>query len=74
MSKKYKLSSSLIAVLLGMLIGAVLMLIFGYDPFLAIYDLFTTAFGSLKNIGEILRAMSPSGSDCTRILLHLRRL
>ena len=49
----------LIAVLLGMLIGAVLMLIFGYDPFWAYYDLFTTAFGSLKNIGEILRAMSP---------------
>ena len=31
----------LIAVLLGMLIGAVLMLIFGYDPFWAcFYDLF----------------------------------
>ena len=49
----------LIAVLLGMLVGAVLMLIFGYDPFWAYYDLFSTAFGSLKNIGEILRAMSP---------------
>ena len=32
----------LIAVLLGMLIGAVLMLIFGYDPFWAYYDLFST--------------------------------
>ena len=49
----------LIAVLLGMLVGAVLMLIFGYDPFWAYYDLFSTAFGSLKHIGEILRAMSP---------------
>ena len=49
----------LIAVLLGMLVGAILMLIFGYDPFWAYYDLFSTAFGSLKNIGEILRAMSP---------------
>ena len=49
----------LIAILLGMLVGAVLMLIFGYDPFWAYYDLFSTAFGSLKNIGEILRAMSP---------------
>ena len=47
------------AILLGMLVGAVLMLIFGYDPFWAYYDLFSTAFGSLKNIGEILRAMSP---------------
>ena len=49
----------LIAILLGMLVGAVLMLIFGYDPFWAYYDLFSTAFGSLKHIGEILRAMSP---------------
>ena len=60
MSKKVQnWAVPLIAVLLGMLIGAVLMLIFGYDPFWAYYDLFTTAFGSLKNIGEILRAMSP---------------
>lgn len=49
----------LIAVLLGILIGALLMLIFGYDPFWAYYDLFSAAFGSLKNIGEIMRAMSP---------------
>ena len=33
----------LIAILLGMLVGAVLMLIFGYDPFWAYYDLFSTA-------------------------------
>ena len=60
MSKKLQnWAVPLIAALLGMLIGAVLMLIFGYDPFWAYYDLFTTAFGSLKNIGEILRAMSP---------------
>ena len=60
MSKKVQnWAVPLIAVLLGMLIGAVLMLIFGYDPFWAYYDLFSTAFGSLKNIGEILRAMSP---------------
>ena len=60
MSKKVQnWAVPLIAVLLRMLIGAVLMLIFGYDPFWAYYDLFSTAFGSLKNIGEILRAMSP---------------
>ena len=58
--KKHKIGLvPLIAILLGMLVGAVLMLIFGYDPFWAYYDLFSTAFGSLKNIGEILRAMSP---------------
>ena len=67
MSKKVQnWAVPLIAVLLGMLIGAVLMLIFGYDPFWAYYDLFTTAFGSLKNIGEILRHES-ADSDCTWI-------
>ena len=46
MSKKVQnWAVPLIAVLLGMLIGAVLMLIFGYDTFWAYYDLFTTAFG-----------------------------
>ncbi|MBM7641861.1 ABC transporter permease [Streptococcus loxodontisalivarius] len=49
----------LIAVLLGMLLGAILMLAFGYDPYWAYVDLFNTAFGSVKNIGEILRAMGP---------------
>ena len=45
MSKKVQnWAVPLIAVLLGMLIGAVLMLIFGYDPFWAYYDLFSTAF------------------------------
>ena len=49
----------LIAVFLGMLLGAVLMLIFGYNPFWAYNDLLYTAFGSIKNIGEIFRAMGP---------------
>ncbi|MGT2929741.1 ABC transporter permease [Streptococcus dentasini] len=49
----------LIAVLLGLLAGAVLMLIFGYNPYWAYNDLFYSAFGSIKNIGEILRAMGP---------------
>lgn len=49
----------LIAVLLGMLAGAIIMLIFGYNPFWAYNDLLYSAFGSIKNIGEILRAMGP---------------
>ncbi|MFC3932754.1 ABC transporter permease [Streptococcus dentapri] len=49
----------LIAVLLGLLAGAIIMLIFGYDPYWAYNDLFYTAFGSIKNVGEILRAMGP---------------
>ena len=49
MSKKCtKLGSSFNCCPLGNADWSVLMLIFGYDPFWAYYDLFTTAFGSLK--------------------------
>ena len=49
----------LLAVLLGMLLGAVIMVIFGYNPIWGYNDLLYTAFGSLKNWGEIFRAMGP---------------
>ncbi|MCO4484165.1 putative sugar ABC transporter, permease protein,putative [Streptococcus infantarius subsp. infantarius] len=60
MSKKtQKWAVPLIAVFLGMLLGAILMLCFGYNPLWAYNDLLYTAFGSVKNIGEIFRAMGP---------------
>lgn len=60
MSKKtQQIAVPLISVFLGLLLGAVAMLIFGYDPIWGYEGLFTTAFGSLKNIGEIVRAMGP---------------
>ncbi|AUO80393.1 Sugar ABC transporter permease [Streptococcus agalactiae] len=37
----------------------IIMLIFGYDPLWGYEGLFQTAFGSIKNIGEIFRAMGP---------------
>lgn len=49
----------LIAVILGMLLGAVLMICFGYNPIWGYNDLLYTAFGTVKNIGEIFRAMGP---------------
>ena len=49
----------LIAVLLGMLLGAILMLAFGYNPIWGYNDLLYTAFGTVKNWGEIFRAMGP---------------
>ncbi|MFC3927279.1 ABC transporter permease [Streptococcus caprae] len=49
----------LIAVLLGLVAGAVLMLIFGYNPIEAYAKLLSTAFGSPYNIGEIGRSMAP---------------
>lgn len=60
MSKKnQQILVPLISVLLGLLLGAVVMLIFGYDPLWGYEGLFQVAFGSLKNIGEIFRAMGP---------------
>lgn len=49
----------IISVILGLVLGAFIMLVFGYDPIWGYEGLFQIAFGSVKNIGEILRAMGP---------------
>ncbi|MDR1606602.1 MAG: ABC transporter permease [Streptococcaceae bacterium] len=49
----------LIAVLFGFLLGAVIMLAFGYNPLWGYEDLLSAAFGSAKSIGEIFRSMGP---------------
>lgn len=49
----------IISVILGLVLGALIMLVFGYDPIWGYEGLFQIAFGSIKNIGEILRAMGP---------------
>lgn len=60
MPKKYQsLAIPLLAVVSGLLLGAIIMLIFGYDPIWGYEELFYSAFGSVKNIGEIFRAMGP---------------
>lgn len=60
MSKRtQQIAVPLISVLLGIILGAVVMLIFGYDPIWGYEGLFQTAFGNVKNIGEIFRAMAP---------------
>lgn len=60
MLKKYEsILIPLMAVFSGLLLGAVIMLIFGYDPLAGYQALFGTAFGSVKNVGEIFRAVAP---------------
>ncbi|MFW5457559.1 ABC transporter permease [Streptococcus hyovaginalis] len=60
MSKKMQqIAVPIISVILGLILGAIIMLIFGYDPLWGYEGLFQIAFGSVKNIGEILRAMGP---------------
>ena len=48
-----------ISVILGIVLGAIIMWIFGYDALWGYEELFKTAFGSIKNVGEIFRTMGP---------------
>lgn len=47
------------AILLGLLLGAVIMLLGGYDPIAAYLSLFNKVFGDLYNIGETIREITP---------------
>ena len=49
----------LIAILFGFILGALIMLGFGYNPLWGYEDLLTAAFGTTKAIGEIYRSMGP---------------
>ncbi|MGT2784714.1 ABC transporter permease [Streptococcus merionis] len=57
--KLQNLAIPLMAVISGLLLGALIMLVFGYDPIWGYEELFYTAFGNVKSIGEIFRAMAP---------------
>ena len=60
MSKKtQQITVPLISVVLGILLGAIIMWVFGYDAVWGYEELFKTAFGSLRSLGEISRAMGP---------------
>lgn len=49
----------LVAIVLGFLVGAIVMLLGGYDPITAYSALFTRVFGNLYNFGEAVREMTP---------------
>jgi ABC-type uncharacterized transport system permease subunit len=48
-----------IAVIFGLLMGAVIMRVGGYDPILAYSSLFTTVFGDTYGFGEAIREITP---------------
>ena len=50
---------SVVAVFIGLLLGALLMVIFGYDPIRAYYWLFRGAFGTVPDIMETLAFATP---------------
>ncbi|CCQ98104.1 Uncharacterized ABC transporter permease protein YufP [[Clostridium] ultunense Esp] len=49
----------LIAIILGLLLGALIMLAGGYQPMVAYTSLFNKVFGDLYNIGETVREVTP---------------
>ncbi|MEG1531523.1 MAG: ABC transporter permease, partial [Lactococcus sp.] len=53
-SKTKKILVPVIAVLSGFLIGAIIMLIFGFNPIYGYEDLIIGAFGTPRAIGETL--------------------
>src|SRR5690606_22774681 len=50
---------AIVSVLLGMLVGAILMVVAGYDPVRAYSALFRTPFTQAFDIGETIRTISP---------------
>ena len=58
-SKTKKILVPIIAVLSGFLIGAIIMLIFGFNPIYGYEDLIIGAFGTPRAIGETLQTMGP---------------
>lgn len=49
----------LVSIVLGLLLGAVVMLIGGYDPVVAYSALFSRVYGDSYNFGEAIREMTP---------------
>jgi len=49
----------IVSVLLGLLLGAVVMLIGSYNPILAYSSLFKYVFGSMNSVGETIRQITP---------------
>ncbi|MDR0299164.1 MAG: ABC transporter permease [Streptococcaceae bacterium] len=57
--KLKKILVPVIAVLAGFLLGAIVMLISGYDPIVGYTELFYAAFGTSRSIGETLSTAGP---------------
>lgn len=64
MNKIFKIFSGSIvvpitAIVMGLIVGAIIMLLGGYDPLLAYQSLFSQVFGNLYDFGETLREITP---------------
>ncbi|SDY48514.1 ABC transporter permease [Thermoactinomyces sp. DSM 45892] len=59
LNRNSTLFSSIISIVLGMLVGAIAMLLSGYNPISAYGALFNSVFGSASDMGETLRTITP---------------
>ncbi len=62
-----------VSVVLGLAVGALLMLAGGYDPVAAYGALYEGVFGNLYNFGETIRQVTPSSSPGCRWPLPFAR-
>nr|WP_252895103.1 hypothetical protein [Liquorilactobacillus satsumensis] len=59
-NKSFKgLSTALISIIAGFIVGAIAMLVFGYDPLQNYQNLLVGSLGDIYSIGETLRNMIP---------------
>lgn len=59
MNRQTPFLSSLVSILLGLIVGAILMIAAGYDPFVAYSALFRSGFLDMYGVGESIRTMTP---------------
>ena len=52
--QKNNFSVALFSVLFGLIVGAIIMLVFGYNPISGYIALISSAFGSMQDIGGVL--------------------
>ncbi len=59
MNQKTPILSSLVSIILGLIVGAILMLVAGYDPLIAYGALFRSGFLDTYGMGESIRTLTP---------------
>ena len=54
-----KILVPLISIVAGFLVGAVIMLLWSYNPILAYTSMFSSALGNMNGLGETIREATP---------------
>ena len=57
--KTKKILVQIISIMAGLLVGAIIMLVWSYNPFQAYVSMFSSALGNMNGIGETIREATP---------------